>query len=146
MSERTYAAAICGREGNYGVVFPDFLGCVSAGDTLDDAEAMAREALQLHVEGMVEDGELLPAPSRPTLKQVAAEFDDLDDPIDEEWVKLIDVTIDVPDRVDTVPVRVKADLVQRIADLAESTARQIDSRRFIEQAVEHEIERFRKSA
>ena len=48
---------------DYGVSFPDFPGVVTAGTDLDDARAMAQEALSLHVEGLVEDGEAVPAPS-----------------------------------------------------------------------------------
>ena len=48
---------------DYGVSFPDFPGCISAGATLDEARAMAAEALALHVEGMTEDGEAAPEPS-----------------------------------------------------------------------------------
>jgi|GraSoiStandDraft_11_1057310.scaffolds.fasta_scaffold650829_1 predicted RNase H-like HicB family nuclease len=51
-------------DSDFGVDFPDFPGCVSAGDTLDEARRMAQEALELHVGGMVEDGEKLPTPSR----------------------------------------------------------------------------------
>ncbi len=47
----------------YGVSFPDFPGCITAGSTLEEARLMAQEALSLHVEGMIEDGEALPAPS-----------------------------------------------------------------------------------
>lgn len=50
-------------ESDFGVDFPDFPGCVSAGRTLDEARQMAQEALDLHVEGMIEDGEPLPEPS-----------------------------------------------------------------------------------
>jgi predicted RNase H-like HicB family nuclease len=49
----------------YGVVFPDLPGCVSGGDTLQEAADMAAEALSLHVEGMVEDGLPLPPASDP---------------------------------------------------------------------------------
>jgi len=49
---------------DYGVDFPDFPGCVSAGRTLDEAVAMAHEALAGHVAMMVEQGDKLPAPSR----------------------------------------------------------------------------------
>ena len=49
---------------DYGVDFPDFPGCVSVGRTLDEAVAMAHEALAGHVAIMVEEGEKLPAPSR----------------------------------------------------------------------------------
>jgi predicted RNase H-like HicB family nuclease len=50
-------------ESSFGVEFPDFPGCISAGDTLDEAARGAAEALQLHVDGMIEDGEDIPAPS-----------------------------------------------------------------------------------
>ncbi len=49
----------------FGVEFPDFPGCISAGDTLRKAIQGAAEALQLHVEGMIEDGEAIPEPSSP---------------------------------------------------------------------------------
>lgn len=50
-------------ESDFGVSFPDFPGVVTAGTTLDEARAMAEEALALHVEGMIEDGEAIPMPS-----------------------------------------------------------------------------------
>jgi predicted RNase H-like HicB family nuclease len=48
---------------DYGVSFPDFPGCVTAGATLDEARAMAEEALALHLEGLAEDGTAVPEPS-----------------------------------------------------------------------------------
>jgi predicted RNase H-like HicB family nuclease len=48
---------------DYGVDFPDFPGCITAGRTLDEARAMAAEALELHVAGMLEDREPIPEPS-----------------------------------------------------------------------------------
>lgn len=50
-------------DSDFGVDFPDFPGCVSAGSTLDDAREMAKEALLGHIACMLEDGEVLPAPS-----------------------------------------------------------------------------------
>lgn len=50
-------------DSDFGVEFPDLPGCVTAGVTLDEAAAMAREALALHLEGMAEEGEPLPEPS-----------------------------------------------------------------------------------
>lgn len=47
----------------FGVEFPDFPGCISAGDTLDEAARGAAEALELHVEGLLEDGQAIPEPS-----------------------------------------------------------------------------------
>jgi predicted RNase H-like HicB family nuclease len=51
------------RDSDFGVSFPDFPGCVTAGRTLEEARKMAAEALALHIEGMIEDGELVPEPS-----------------------------------------------------------------------------------
>jgi predicted RNase H-like HicB family nuclease len=48
---------------DYGVSFPDFPGCATAGRTLDEARVMAEEALALHIEGLVEDGEAIPEPT-----------------------------------------------------------------------------------
>ena len=51
------------RKSDFGVSFPDFPGCISAGNTLNEAKDMAQEALALHIEGMREDGEPIPSPS-----------------------------------------------------------------------------------
>lgn len=48
---------------SYGVDFPDFPGCVSGGESLQEALMNARGALSLHIEGMIDDGEDIPAPS-----------------------------------------------------------------------------------
>ncbi len=50
---------------DYGVSFPDFPGCVTAGRTLEEAYAMAEEALAGHVELLLEDNDELPPPSSP---------------------------------------------------------------------------------
>jgi len=55
---------------DYGVSFPDLPGVISAGRTLDEARAMAAEALALHLEGLAEDGEAVPEPS--TLEEIMA--------------------------------------------------------------------------
>jgi predicted RNase H-like HicB family nuclease len=51
------------RDSDFGVSFPDFPGCVTAGKTLEEAHRMAAEALALHIAGMVEDGDPIPEPS-----------------------------------------------------------------------------------
>lgn len=58
-------------DSDYGVSFPDFPGCVSAGETLDEARAGAEEALALHIEGMLEDGDAIPEPT--SLEDVMAD-------------------------------------------------------------------------
>ncbi len=63
MSEniKKYIAVINKENGKqYDVIFPDFLGCVTVGKNLEEAKEMAQEALQFHVDGMLQDGEDLP--------------------------------------------------------------------------------------
>jgi len=50
---------------DYGISFPDFPGAVTAAPSLDQAVEMAAEALALHVEGMLAEGEAIPEPSTP---------------------------------------------------------------------------------
>ena len=45
------------------VTFPDLPGCATSGETDTEALMMAREALGLHLWGMENDGDELPAPS-----------------------------------------------------------------------------------
>lgn len=49
----------------FGVVVPDLPGCFSAGDTLEEAISNAKEAIALHVLGLVEAGMSIPQPSFP---------------------------------------------------------------------------------
>ena len=46
----------------YGLSFPDFPGCVSVGDTMDEVIANGTEALGFHVRGMEADGDIIPQP------------------------------------------------------------------------------------
>ena len=52
-------------DSSYGISFPDFPGCISAGDTIEEAVANGTEALSFHVKGMVADGEAIPEPRSP---------------------------------------------------------------------------------
>jgi predicted RNase H-like HicB family nuclease len=61
---------------DYGVDFPDFPGCVTAGRSLEEARLMAEEALRGHVETMLEMGEVLPEPT--SLDAVMAEPENRD--------------------------------------------------------------------
>ncbi len=45
---------------DFSVAVPDLPGCFSAGDTIEEAIAMVQEAIELHLEGMLADGEPLP--------------------------------------------------------------------------------------
>lgn len=45
------------------VEFPDLEGCFTCGDTTQEAIIRAKEAMGLHLFGMEEDGEKIPAPT-----------------------------------------------------------------------------------
>jgi predicted RNase H-like HicB family nuclease len=51
------------KKSDYGVSFPDFPGCITAGTTLEEARRMAAEALSFHIAGMQEYGAAIPEPS-----------------------------------------------------------------------------------
>lgn len=51
------------KDADFGVDFPDFPGCITAGETLEEAHRRGPEALRLHIKCIVEEGEQLPEPS-----------------------------------------------------------------------------------
>ncbi len=63
-------------DSDFGVSFPDFPGVVTAGTDLDDARAMAEEALAFHIEGLVADGEAISEPS--SLEEIMADRENRD--------------------------------------------------------------------
>ena len=113
-------------DSDYGVDFPDFPGCVTAGTTLEDARRMAAEAIRFHVEGMIEDGEPIPAPSR--LDEIMA------DPNHRDAVAvLIDTAVRRPS------VRIN---ISMVPDLLEAIDLVSDNRsRFLAEAAREKLER-----
>jgi predicted RNase H-like HicB family nuclease len=62
---------------SYGVSFPDVPGCISAGDTFEEAVALAAEALAGHFEAMREDGDPIPTPR--TFEELKQDREFIDD-------------------------------------------------------------------
>jgi predicted RNase H-like HicB family nuclease len=63
MTVASYIALVHKDEGtSYGVSFPDVPGCISAGDTFEEAITNAAEALAGHFALMHADGDLIPRP------------------------------------------------------------------------------------
>lgn len=57
----THVIALIHEEaGSFGISFPDFPGCISTADTLDEAVQRGAQALAFHLEGMIDDGEAIP--------------------------------------------------------------------------------------
>ena len=48
---------------SYGAYVPDLPGCVAVGETRDEVLTLIREAIELHIEGMLKDGLPIPQPT-----------------------------------------------------------------------------------
>ncbi|MDO7788671.1 type II toxin-antitoxin system HicB family antitoxin [Desulforamulus aquiferis] len=59
-------------EGGYCVTFPDLPGCITEGDTMEEAFYMAKDALLLHLWCMEDEGDIIPEPTLPDMIQVIA--------------------------------------------------------------------------
>jgi predicted RNase H-like HicB family nuclease len=57
-------------ERNFSAYVPDLPGCISTGRTLDEAQRNIQEAIELHVDGMREDGLPIPPPSTVVFAEV----------------------------------------------------------------------------
>ena len=60
---KRYAIVIEKGVSNYAAYVPDLLGCVATGTTKEEAEDQIREAIEIHLRGMREDGLPIPEPS-----------------------------------------------------------------------------------
>ncbi len=60
---KRYAIVVEKAESNYAAYVPDLPGCIATGATVEETERLLREAIELHVEGMREDGLPIPKPS-----------------------------------------------------------------------------------
>ena len=62
MSEHQYTIVLQPdpEEGGYTVTVPALPGVVTQGETLEEAIVMARDAIQLHIEALIADGEPVP--------------------------------------------------------------------------------------
>ena len=60
-------------DGSFAVVFPTFPEIVTFGRTLDEARAIARDALRCHLEGLRKDGETIPNETPPAGQPIREE-------------------------------------------------------------------------
>lgn len=57
-----YAIVIEKTENNYGAWVPDLPGCVATSKTVEGVQRRIREAIEMHIAGMREDGDPIPPP------------------------------------------------------------------------------------
>jgi len=99
------------QKSDFGVSFPDFPGCITAGTSIDEAKDMAHDALALHIKGMLEDGEKIPAPSN--LEDIMA------DPDYSDAVAILVVTVsETKPRTVRVNITLPEDMLRKIDAVA----------------------------
>ena len=50
-------------ENSYGASVPDLPGCIAVAETIEEVRELIAEAIEFHIEGLREDGDVLPPPS-----------------------------------------------------------------------------------
>jgi predicted RNase H-like HicB family nuclease len=129
-AKKVYYPAVIDKDpdSDFGVAFPDFPGCVSAGATLDQAVLGAHEALAGHVALMVADGDALPGPS--PLESVTAERD-------KSTVAITLVPVTLPGKLQRVNISIDEGLLDEIDAIADNRSR------FLSEAARAELARRR---
>ncbi len=124
----TYFAAVFNDEGGYNARFLDLPGCITQADTLDELDAMLRDALFCYIDAMQEDGTPVPPPSDYETALAAAKAEEDADAL--AFVTLVSI----PEKVKRVRVNVsfpETDLA--LIDRAAST-RSLDRSAFLAMA------------
>jgi predicted RNase H-like HicB family nuclease len=144
MAQRFYRAIAFqnpgdGPDDGWDVIFPDFPGCISQGETAVEAMKNATEALALHVEGIIKEASKLPPESQ------------LNEP-DKEWILALPMqnpvhallNIAVPGNSVRMDITMDRALVERLDSAAsrEGTTRS----GFLAQAVREKLKRNREHA
>jgi len=96
---------------DFGVSFPDFPGCITAGKTLEEARRLAPETLELHIQGMIDDGEAIPEPS--TLDRLQ------NDPAQRGAICFLVSANPATDKSMRVNITARASQIRKIDDLAD---------------------------
>jgi predicted RNase H-like HicB family nuclease len=109
-------ALVHGKLGAYGISFPDFPGCISGGESIDEALRRGRDALDFHVESMIEVGEALPK-----IRDVAEIKADPDYAEDFANAVLAVVEAEVPAKAVRVNISIDERLLDRIDRAVQAT-------------------------
>ena len=126
-----FVALLHHEAGTYGVSIPDFPGCISAGESIDEALRLAAEALAFHVAGLEEDGEAIPEPR--TLEAIKA--------AGEDWIDWEDAMVALVPLLPPPEIyqRVNVKLPKRLLAEIDAVARNRSS--FLERAARESLRR-----
>ena len=58
-----YAVVIEKGETSYGAYVPDLPGCIATAETREEALRLIHEAIEFHIHGLKEDGDVIPEPT-----------------------------------------------------------------------------------
>jgi len=117
---------------DYGVSFPDFPGCITAGKSIDEVKDLAYESLVLHIEGQREDGEPLPAPTN--LEDIVADSEN------DNAVAFLVVSVPDPGgKVKRINITMPEDILRRVDSAAKS--RGLSRSSYLTQAAQEAMER-----
>ncbi len=112
----TYCALACeDKPKGFSVMFPDFDGCVTQGDTIDEVKLMAEDVLSLRVSFMNERHEKLPEPTTDYKKLLAM--------ADPDWTPvsfIIPITIYTASPVVRISMTGPEDKLEMIKEFANS--------------------------
>lgn len=61
-----YAVVIEKAQNNYSAYVPDLPGCITTGATIEEIKQLIREAIEFHLDGMIEEGLPIPEPTTVT--------------------------------------------------------------------------------
>src|SRR5258706_2260640 len=102
-------------DSDYGVDFPDLPGCVTAGASVEEAQAMAAEALAAHLAFLEAEGRDIPAP-----RSLEAFRDDPDRPRAIALLVNLDTDLLKPERIN---VSLPKSLIRRIDAVADNRSK-----------------------
>lgn len=119
----------------FGVVVPDVPGCFSAGETFEQALINAKEAIELHFEGLAELAELPPLATSIDHHFTNSEFDG--------WVwALVDIDLEpYMGKASKINVTLPNLLTKKIDALVQSNSMYKSRSHFLQVAATHEFER-----
>ena len=87
----TYAVVFERAPNNYAAYAPELPGCISTGKDWNEMQWMIREAIEFHIEALIEDGDPVPEPTmsiRDAMEYHLSLGDDYE--LDPEWGIIID--------------------------------------------------------
>ena len=121
MPLKFYTALIDKEAGaDFGVVFPDFPGCITTGETVQEAAIMAAEALAGHIEVMLDHGDAVPDPSPPDAPLPDWLAPEPDEPPSEIVARVL-IPVEMPGRSVRTNITIDEGLLGRL-DAAAATA------------------------